>query len=588
MSASGGYQVGKGNRKIARVSKEENDIATTWADRHRVAKQIVEETKFDLAVATVILINAIFIGIQQHFEMSGGSTVPFQIVESIFLTIYIAELWLRWTAYGKACLQESWVRMDIVLVALGVATAWILEPILHRFAPNNKDVSDNFGPLLVLRTFRLLRIAKFVRAFSRNRDAWVFLRGFRNCLPMVGFSFMGYSMVLYAFAVLGVELVGKNNTADNDDDFKAHADKYFGSLPKALLTLLRFCSLDNSSEVYTLLIERDPWLSIYFAALVLVLSLLMFHLLGAVIVSSTLDQNQVEYDEDKIKSEKTWNEVISGLRELFFRLDADMSGQLSAQELQSIHPRDMKHLKEALGGRDMTPLQVFASLDVDKSGEISIDEFFDGIRDLALSRADMDQKRMEKQVETIHWRLKEMFASQYETKLMIARLCQENGLAPLDGPLEMDDPFKAAGGRSLKLNTSGGSSGGFLRQVSAASVSAGRPLNGSDRMPGWACQLVEKLSEAWDSNLEQLNVALKGAASRGSQAQSTNVRKKALPASPSPPATNKKKAPATNEEHGKQSEQKDSEPEVELLYDSLEQPQTQDNLFGFGTKNIVV
>lgn len=586
---SGGYQVTKGNRKIARVSKEEggaNDLATTWADRHRVAKQVVERTEFDMALAVVILLNAICIGIQQHVEANpSSSTLPFQILESIFLTIYIGELWLRWTAYGRACLRDNWVRIDIVLVVLGVSTAWILEPILQRFYPDAKDVSDNFGPLLVLRTFRLLRIAKFARLFSRNKDAWVFIRSLRNCAPMIGFTFFTYSLILYAFGVLGVELVGKNKTADHDEEFKAHADKYFGTLPKALLSLLRFCSLDNSSEVYTLLIERDPWLCCYFGIVTLVVSLLLFHLLGAVMVSSTLEQNQTESDEDKLKQEEQWSEVISGLRDLFFRLDVDMSGQLSKEELENIDPRDMKHLKEALGGRDMTPVQVFAALDVDRSGEISIDEFFDGIRDLALYRVDMDQKRMEKQVETIHWRLKEMFAAQYETKLMMARMCQESGLVNPDGPLKIDDPFAPASSKGKK-------SGGFLRQVSAASASIGRRTSTKlEEMPVWAHQLTEKLSEAWDQRLEKLNAALKDAGRLSSEAQSMNatasvtngtnkapkVTSRASSRSPSPPAK-KNKSAASKAEKSKSSEQIEFHADVEVLSDNLAQTETPYNV----------
>lgn len=292
-------------------------------------------------------------------------------------------------------------------------------------------------------------------------------------------------------------------------------------------------------------------------------------------VASTLEQSQTESDQDKLKLEEQWSEVISGLRELFFRLDADMSGQLSKQELESIDPHDMKYLKEALGGRDMTPVQVFAALDVDRSGEISIDEFFDGIRDLALSRVDMDQRRMEKQVETIHWRLKEMFAAQYETKLMMARLCQESGL--VDGPLKIDDRFGSAGSNGKK-------SGGFLRQVSAASASIGtRPSTRIEEMPVWARQLTDKLSEAWDRSIEKLNMTLKDAERMNSEAQSmagANSASKvsSRPASRSPCPAKKNKSAARKSERSKGSEQIEFESEVEAPFDNLAQPETSYNI----------
>lgn len=528
--SSGGYQVTRANKKIARVSKEdaEEGAGLTWADRHQIAKALVVSVKFDLALGALILVNAIVIGLQQDFELASKSTVVFQALESVFLVFYIAEFTVRWTAHGRSCLHDNWVKMDLVLILVGGFTAWLLEPLVPRILPDAAELSDNFGPLMVLRTLRLLRLAKFARIFARNREAWLLIRGFLNCLPMVLYTFVVYAFCLYFFAVMGVELITKNDLMTKDPDFRDQAMKYFGTLMKAGLTLVRFACLDSTAEVYVLLVEKDPALAFYFVPLIFMVSLVLFHLLGAVIFISTFEQTQQEIDSTKMEQEGAWSDVVSGLRELFFRLDADMSGQLSREELSHIDPRDMKVLRESLGGRDMTPMQVFAALDVDKSGEISIDEFFDGIRDLALDRVVLDQKRMEKQVETIHWRLKEMYSAQYETKLLMTKLIQDLGVK--SNQAEVAGERSQAGSDLLTPWANGmPSSRKEPRKESARSETvvpasarvAAKPasakLADSD-LPAWARQLNQKLSDSLEHCMEQVRSAVEKVPARTTQA----------------------------------------------------------------------
>merc|ERR1712183_1217070 len=107
----------------------------------------------------------------------------------------------------------------------------------------------------------------------------------------------------------------------------------------------------------------------------------------------------------------------------FHRLDKDNSGQLSKDEVMNIERSDQDELCKALGVQ--SPLQVFGALDVDNNGQVSINEFFDGIWDIALAKSPVDLKRIEKQMEGITWRVKESFGLAHEMNVVLKQCAQD-------------------------------------------------------------------------------------------------------------------------------------------------------------------
>eukprot|EP00931_Biecheleriopsis_adriatica_P003756 TRINITY_DN105526_c0_g1_i1.p1 TRINITY_DN105526_c0_g1~~TRINITY_DN105526_c0_g1_i1.p1 ORF type:complete len:627 (+),score=139.00 TRINITY_DN105526_c0_g1_i1:67-1947(+) len=455
------------------------------------AKEIVNSLYFDLGIGFVILLSAACIGVELQLDIEGKSTLGCKIFESFALVVYIFEIAARFNAYGCPIFRDDWVKFDLFLVVLGIVTSWIIDPIT---AIAGDIGAEALGPIMLLRTARLLRLAKTARIFSRIKEFWFLVRGFLNCASIVVYTFIVFFICIYMFACLGLELITKHPLVLEDPDgFGRHVDRYFSSLPKVLLTLVRFACLDNTAEVYTVLVESDPWLAIYFVAVILTISLILFHLLGAVVFSSTLDQNQKEVDDNQKQVEESLTSLIGNLRDMFLRLDEDQSGQVSKDEILNINPRDLKILSNSLGVTK--PMQVFNALDVDGSGEISIDEFFDGILDVAIARTTVDQKRIEKQVETLHWRVKEMFNSQHEIKCQLQRLSQD--LVAVTGGT-------AADSRRVSMSKQG-SNESFSRLLNSRDA---KPPGGkgekpssttstADNLPPWAQELSDQLRQSF-------------------------------------------------------------------------------------------
>mmetsp|Transcript_66738 Transcript_66738/g.118061 ORF Transcript_66738/g.118061 Transcript_66738/m.118061 type:complete len:575 (+) Transcript_66738:128-1852(+) len=417
------------------------------------ARLILESTSFDACIGCVIVCNSATIGLEPSMASTAAGKTFTQILENLFLVIYILEFGLRLYAFGKDCLKDNWVKFDVFLIVIGVSTSWVLEPALGG--------TSAFGPLMVLRMARLMRVAKTARLFKRAREFWRLVRGVLNSAEVLLYILIVLFVTLYIFSCIANEIITNNPMAEEDEEFRELRDSYFAGLPRTLVTLLRFATLDGMSEVYAPLIERDPWLVFYFVPLILIVSMLLFHLVGATIFSSSQEQNIEEVDEDKENEMQLFLEFVTDLKNMFLRLDNDSSGTLSLEEFVSIHPSDMALLQKGLGGKK-TPMAVFKALDMESSGEVSIVNFFDEIWDVIQSQGGLDVKRMEKQVEIMNFRLKELVQGQQyldaQMKEVLASVMPEEDLQEIGQRL--------AGKRSLF------SSSASVRKTSKDSVSS--------------------------------------------------------------------------------------------------------------------
>merc|ERR1712232_256537 len=94
------------------------------------------------------------------------------------------------------------------------------------------------------------------------------------------------------------------------------------------------------------------------------------------------------------------------------------SGYLTKGNVINASSKDIQHLCNALGVT--TAADVFKALDVDCAGRITINNFYDQALDGVLGDCD-DLKRLEKQIESMHWRLKSSFSSQHDLQLKFDR-----------------------------------------------------------------------------------------------------------------------------------------------------------------------
>jgi len=102
------------------------------------------------------------IGMEQTARIERNETYVFQYFETAFLLVYIAEIITRFFVCGISAVNDHWVKFDIFLVTVSIASEWILNPVLS--AAN----MDQLGPVMVMRTARLARLARALRLLSSS------------------------------------------------------------------------------------------------------------------------------------------------------------------------------------------------------------------------------------------------------------------------------------------------------------------------------------------------------------------------------------------------------------------------------------
>mmetsp|Transcript_18784 Transcript_18784/g.41954 ORF Transcript_18784/g.41954 Transcript_18784/m.41954 type:complete len:657 (+) Transcript_18784:76-2046(+) len=374
----------------------------------QMVRAVVLSSWFDVVASMVIVLNAVCISTEQSLEIHGEEDDArlVAISEHLFLVLYLVELAMRFYGLGKPCLSDRWVQLDILLLILGVTDSWIIDPLTD---------SSGFGPLLILRMARLLRLAKTARLLVRIHEFWMLVRGLLNSVSVILWTCVILFTVLYFFGSLGLELIAKhelNIGPHPDEDFKNHVNKYFHSLPAAMLTLVQFLCTDDLASIYRPLVDKDWFLVFYFLALIMIVSVLLVNLITAVILSSTLEQNNSEQDAIKATLKEEWTRRLGDLRSLFERLDQDKSGLIDRDEIMNLKEEDKEMLCEALEVEEAK--QIFDKLDPKKKGIVSLQEFSDKILDMVVGKGPVDLKRMERQIETMSWRLRDLFSKQLD------------------------------------------------------------------------------------------------------------------------------------------------------------------------------
>jgi len=378
--------------------------------------RVLSSTKFDVIIGLIITGNAITIGVEQSYRLDNRQPMPLQILEHIFLVIYVVELVARFYAHGIACLKCHWVKFDAFLVTTGTLYAWIVKPLSGN--------APKLRMLLFLRLLRLLRLGRVLRLLIQFRELYTLVRAMTHCASTIVYTLGFLFTSIYVFSCVGVELIAHNGLTA-DPEFQVHVDRYFRSLPVTMFTLIRFACMDDMSDAYETLVDHDWTLAIYFISVILVVGIVFMNLLAAAVINSALEQSSLDRDALKQAEENGRQTLLHELRSMFHRIDIDKSGQITRSELRSVNLDDKSSLCEAMGTSDLT--DVFKKLDVDDSGSVDIDEFVDGM-EIALSSGPMELKRVEAKMNIVLGQLRKQDIDQQN---MIERW--KNMLAEMPG-----------------------------------------------------------------------------------------------------------------------------------------------------------
>mmetsp|Transcript_47938 Transcript_47938/g.111843 ORF Transcript_47938/g.111843 Transcript_47938/m.111843 type:complete len:601 (-) Transcript_47938:11-1813(-) len=334
--------------------------------------------RFDMIIGVVIVLNAAIVGYDAVLR-SEGAVAPdwLAVAEVAFLVIYLCEFGLRFWLGGWRILLNSWIMLDVFLLLCGLA-----DIIVRGALGSSSDILEN---LMIIRILRLARVARVFRLVNAFKTLWVLVNGLFHSMMTLLWTFVLIFIIMYCFAIFALEVIREDENMG--DEYNMIVKEHFSSLFVTCLTLLQGVTLDSVGGIYKPIIRAYPILVLYFCAFIFIVSIALMNLVTAIMVESALDQSKLDKAVRRQKQLEKKRDEVGKLRIMFHDLDTDGSGMLSGDELLSAPDEVKENLLDICEADDLTEL--FALLDYDDDGQVSIDEFCEGVEKVAQGKLEL-------------------------------------------------------------------------------------------------------------------------------------------------------------------------------------------------------
>jgi voltage-gated sodium channel len=226
-------------------------------------RRIVGSQLFDTLIIAVILANAVVLGLQTYPDLVARRGDTLDLLNEVFLGIFVVELLLRIGSYGRrpqGFFRNGWNVFDFVVIAAA-------------FLPGVRDSST------LLRLARLLRVVRIVRLLP---DLRVLLQGVVRSLPPLFSMTLLVTLLLFVYGMIGWLLFGDALPGD------------WGNIGVAMLTLFVMLTLENFPAYMDAGMSVHPWAWIYFVTFVLIAAFMVLNVLIGIVLNSMEEAREIE------------------------------------------------------------------------------------------------------------------------------------------------------------------------------------------------------------------------------------------------------------------------------------------------------
>lgn len=356
------------NRHKIDLSRRNSIGMSTAGNYKRSALWLVSHQVFDYAVASLIILNGLVVGMQIDWNArhtTDEAPWVYQVIEVVFCVVFTAELCLRLFAFRcKFFINRSkwWNMFDFFVVA-----AQIFELFMEAIG---SAWNWNLNLLRILRLVRIIRLARALRLIGELRTIVSSIAGsfrplFWTCILLF--------MVLYVLAVYFTQVVVNTQITLLNEGLPLPGDleKYWGALVPSIFSL--YCSitggLDWEMAVRPLMDHVGSEMGVLYVLYITFTVFAMLNVVTGVFIESVMKHAN---RENEIRT-------MANVQHLFKHLDVDSRGEITWEKFeQSLHKNEMREFFKTIDVDIRHAKNLFEVLDVDGSGSINAAEFMDG------------------------------------------------------------------------------------------------------------------------------------------------------------------------------------------------------------------
>ncbi len=224
------------------------------------ATYLVESKPFERFIITVIVINAIGLGMETSPWLMSKVGFIVEWLDKVALSIFVVELLIKFFAYRFAFFKNGWNIFDLVIVSVALVPA-----------------SQQFSVLRALRILRALRLISVVPSMRRV------IVGLFRAIPSIGTVIVMLLLLFYISAVMATKLFGES------------FPDWFGSLGASLYSLFQIMTLESwSMGIVRPVMEEYPYAWAFFVPFILMTSFIVLNLFIGVIVNAMSEATDEE------------------------------------------------------------------------------------------------------------------------------------------------------------------------------------------------------------------------------------------------------------------------------------------------------
>lgn len=379
-------------------------------------QKIVTSRQWEWFSVSLILLNSIFIGVatqymammaQEDLKASRSVRIAepefFPVLQVAFTVLFTFELGTRWLAEGLFGFWQTpdmgWNILDTVVVVIGLAD--MLVGLIISASADQSPVTV----LRVVRVVRVIRVARIIRVMRFFRELRMMIMSIMNsfksllwvCLVLlILFYIFGTSFAQATTNYLETLVVGTDTPNQDLID-------NFGTLDLAIVSLYMAMSGGNDWAQYFFALEA---LGLFYQLLFLVFITFavfaVFNIVTGVFVDSALQSGAADRESVVQDEMAAQQQYLKSMETLFAEIDEDESGYISLAEFSNRlnDPRVAAYFNSLKLDVSDAPM-LFELLDEDGSEEISTEQFVSGCQKLQGEARSLDTKIMQQEVKLL-------------------------------------------------------------------------------------------------------------------------------------------------------------------------------------------
>jgi len=346
--------------------------------------------KFDLAMGAAVVINIFWIAFEMDFGPEDGTKLadrmPWFIVQSIFLSVFILEIAVRMCWEGRRWPFQFWNWFDTVVVVCSVADVWVLSLL--------EDEATSLKALSILRLARLIRLVRMVKLVRTLHSLYVMVMAFLHALRSMCFlgGIMFFGMLI--FSIIATVIIGRNDAFKDVQIYDDTAVDRFGHVYASMYSLFELMTLEGWQLVARPLVEKQPAIFIFIGTFIMIFTYGLLNMVVATVVEKTIQQtNEMKAFDDKQMMKSLKMELLL-IQKHMMEADDDRSGSLTREEFRNALETDDEYGEKSklrtclnnLNVPDYDAMELFEVLDHDGDMQLTVEELIDGIGKLQSGR----------------------------------------------------------------------------------------------------------------------------------------------------------------------------------------------------------